>query len=169
MIEFGNIKIFKGNITTLAVDAIVNAANPSLGGGGGVDGAIHAAAGPALKKAAVKLAPCPAGDARITPGFSLPAKFVIHTVGPIWRGGEQGEVMLLGKAYSESFRLARENGCRTIAFPAISCGAYGYPIKEAAGIALGSAKVFSPFFDEVSFPCFDGAVFHAFEQVAKAN
>ncbi|MDH3740372.1 MAG: macro domain-containing protein, partial [Hyphomicrobiales bacterium] len=106
MIEFGNISVFKGNITTLAVDAIVNAANPSLAGGGGVDGAIHAAAGPALKEAAVKFAPCPPGEARITPGFNLPAKFVIHTVGPIWRGGKAGEAELLAKAYTESFRLA---------------------------------------------------------------
>lgn len=169
MIEQGTIKVFKGNITVLAVDAIVNAANSSLAGGGGVDGAIHAAAGPELKMAAVKFAPCPPGQARITPGFNLPAKFVVHTVGPIWRGGASGEAELLTKAYNESFRLASDYNCRTIALPAISCGAYGYPIVRAVAIALKQAQQHVLNFDEISFPCFDGRVLHEFQQALKAK
>ncbi len=167
MTEFANIKIFKGNITTLPVDAIVNAANSSLAGGGGVDGAIHAAAGPELKRASVQLAPCPPGQARITPGFNLPAKYVIHTVGPIWRGGDQGEPELLASAYRSSFELALEHDCTTIALPAVSCGAYGYPIDEAVAIALSTAQDFGTHFEEISFPCYDGRVLRAFEQVAQ--
>ena len=167
MTKADNINIFKGDITKLAVDAIVNAANPSLGGGGGVDGAIHAAAGRALTEAALKLAPCPVGEARITPGFNLPARFVIHTVGPIWRGGDSGEADLLTKAYHASYMLARDHGCATIALPAISCGAYGYPIREAVEIALDVAHHHRDAFEEISFPCFDGRVLHAFQQLTK--
>ncbi len=163
-----NIRFFEGNITTLSVDAIVNAANPSLAGGGGVDGAIHAAAGPKLKEAAIKLAPCPPGEARITPAFNLPAKYVIHTVGPIWRGGTEGEPALLASAYNASFHLALEHGCKTIAFPAISCGAFGYPINDAVAVALTAAQTYCLEFEEISFPCFDSNVLQAFEQAVRS-
>lgn len=129
-----------GDITTQSVDAIVNAAHHGLSGGGGVDGAIHAAAGPELAEAATKQAPCPTGEARITPGFNLPAKFVIHTVGPVY-GEEQGrEAELLTSCYTESLKLAEAHAIRTIAFPCISTGVYGYPKKLAAVVALQAVK-----------------------------
>lgn len=134
------IKVIKADITTLPVDAIVNAANNSLLGGGGVDGAIHHAAGPMLKEYCRKLGGCKTGEAKITPGFLLPAKFVIHTVGPIW--GEGNEEQKLEDCYRNSLLLAADNGCKTIAFPAISTGAYGYPADKAAGVAIRTIRIF---------------------------
>lgn len=131
------IEIFRGDITTLDVDALVNAANSALAGGGGVDGAIHRAAGPELARASRALAPCPPGDAVITSGFALRARYVIHTVGPVWSGGGQGEPALLRSAYDRSFALALAQGdVWSIAFPAISTGVYGFPKPLAAGIAI---------------------------------
>ena len=142
------IKIVQGDITTLAVDAIVNAANQMMLGGGGVDGAIHRAAGKELFEACLKVPEvrpgvrCPTGEARITPGFKLPAKFVIHTVGPVYRDGQHGEPEKLAACYRNSLALAAENGCKSIAFPCISTGVYGYPIDAAAKIAVGEVKEF---------------------------
>jgi O-acetyl-ADP-ribose deacetylase len=128
--------LVQGNIVTQAVDAIVNAANSSLLGGGGVDGAIHRAAGPELLAYNRTLGGCPPGEARLAPGFRLPARHVIHTVGPVWRGGGQGEAEVLARCYRSALGLARAHGLRTVAFPSISTGAYGYPIEEAAPVAL---------------------------------
>lgn len=128
------------DITTLEVDAIVNAANTALAPGGGVCGAIHRAAGPDLAEACARVAPCPTGEARLTPGFRLPAKFVIHAVGPVWRGGGQGEADQLASAYRSSLALAREHAIRTIAFPAISTGIFGFPLDEATEIAVKTVR-----------------------------
>jgi len=143
------IEIRQGDITTLAVDAIVNAANPSLLGGGGVDGAIHRAAGSALRKFNRTLGGCPTGEARISPGFDLPARHVISTVGPVWHGGDQGESQLLENAYRNSLELARQHGIRTIAFPAISIGVYAFPREQAARIALQVMKEYEPRFERI--------------------
>lgn len=129
-------QFIQADITTLAVDAIVNAANERLLPGAGVCGAIHAAAGPELAAACAAIGRCPTGQAVITPGFDLPARYVIHTVGPVWHGGGHSEADLLASAYRSSVDLAAEHGLRTIAFPAISCGIYGYPVEQAAAIAV---------------------------------
>jgi O-acetyl-ADP-ribose deacetylase (regulator of RNase III) len=138
----GRIEIAQGDITKQEVDAIVNAANTTLLGGGGVDGAIHRAAGPELLAECRTLGGCKAGEAKITRGYRLHARFVIHTVGPIWHGGTQGEAETLANCYRNSLQVAVENGIKTLAFPAISCGAYGYPLQEAAQIAVKTTREF---------------------------
>ncbi len=151
------IRAIKADITTLEVDAIVNAANSSLLGGGGVDGAIHRAAGPELLEACRKLGGCPTGEARITKGFRLPAKHVIHTVGPVWHGGSHGEAALLAACYRNTLKLAIEHKCRSVAFPSISTGAYGYPLEQASAIATETVKEVladDKGIDEVLFCCF---------------
>ena len=145
----GRIDIVRGDITTLDVDAIVNAANTTLLGGGGVDGAIHRAAGRKLLAECRTLGSCQPGEAKITRGYDLPARFVIHTVGPFWTGGKRGEPQILANCYRNSLQLAVENGIKTIAFPAISCGAYGYPISEATQIAVETTREFLATNDEI--------------------
>jgi O-acetyl-ADP-ribose deacetylase (regulator of RNase III) len=150
------IEIVRGDITTLDVDAVVNAANSTLLGGGGVDGAIHRAAGPELARASGPLGPCPPGEAVITPGFRLRARFVIHAVGPIWSGGTDGEPSILRRAYGRVFQIAREtSGILSIAVPAISTGAYGFPKDRAARIALGVLLDNEPHFERIVACLFD--------------
>jgi O-acetyl-ADP-ribose deacetylase (regulator of RNase III) len=153
------IQVWLGDITTLKVDAIVNAANTELAGGGGVDGAIHRAAGSDLLQAACRvIGGCATGQAVITPGFNLPAKAIIHTVGPVWRGGCYNEAELLRSCYSETMTMAVREGFRSLAFPAISCGVYGYPRQEAVAIAVNEVErcleTYS-LFNQVVFACFD--------------
>jgi O-acetyl-ADP-ribose deacetylase (regulator of RNase III) len=136
----GSLEVVTGDITRLDVDAIVNAANESLLGGGGVDGAIHRAAGPELLAHCRTLGGCPTGEARITPGFRLPARYIIHTVGPVWHGGGRGEPQRLASCDRNCFRLAKESGLRSLAFPAISCGVFGYPREAAAAIAAAECR-----------------------------
>jgi O-acetyl-ADP-ribose deacetylase (regulator of RNase III) len=163
----GKIEILKTDITTLAVDAIVNAANSSLLGGGGVDGAIHRAAGPELLHECRLLGGCKTGDAKITKGYRLPARFIVHTVGPVWNGGGHNEAELLASCYRNCFALAREHSLRTLAFPAISCGIYGFPIDQAVEIAV--RETFAELSDgdnieRLIFACFDNAVYTSYQQ-----
>jgi O-acetyl-ADP-ribose deacetylase len=149
------------DITTLAVDAIVNAANEQLAPGGGVCGAIHRAAGPERARACAKAGPCPTGEARITPGFHLPAKFVIHAVGPVWHGGNAGEAELLAGAYRTSLRLAREHNLKSIAFPAISTGIFGYPLQAATDVAIETIRTeigANGTLEQIVFACFSSEV-----------
>jgi len=162
------IDIVRGDITKLEVDAIVNAANTTLLGGGGVDGAIHRVAGPELLAECRTLGGCEPGEAKITRGYRLPARFVIHTVGPIWRGGNHGEPETLANCYRNSLALAAENEVKTVAFPAISCGAYGYPIQEAAQIALKTTREFlatTDKIDKVIFVLWDEDIYEAWRRL----
>jgi O-acetyl-ADP-ribose deacetylase (regulator of RNase III) len=160
------IEVVRGDITTQAVDAIVNAANSSLLGGGGVDGAIHRAGGPEILAECRLLGGCETGDAKATTAGRLPARYVIHTVGPVWRGGSRGEPELLGSCHRRSLEVARGLGARTVAFPAISCGVYGYPVELAAPIAIDAAREHDAGFDVIRFVLFGDAVYDAFAAAA---
>jgi O-acetyl-ADP-ribose deacetylase len=164
----GEIEVLRSDITKLDVDAIVNAANTTLLGGGGVDGAIHRAAGTELLAECRALGGCKPGEAKLTRGYRLPARFVIHTVGPVWRGGQRGEPGTLANCYRNSLQLAAENEIKTIAFPAISCGAYGYPIPEAAQIALKATRDFlatDDSIDKVAFVLWGEDIYDAYRQL----
>lgn len=169
-----SLRVVRGDITTLRMDCIVNAANERMLGGGGVDGTIHRAAGKELLGACRSVSEvrpgvrCPTGEARITPGFNLPARFVIHTVGPVWQGGTHGEPDLLMNCYMNSLLLANENGIQTIAFPNISTGVYGYPKDQAAEIAVSSVREFrraDKALEEIKFCCFDEENFRLYEKL----
>ena len=165
------IDILRGDITKLEVDAIVNAANTTLLGGGGVDGAIHRAAGPELVAECRTLGGCEPGEAKITRGYRLPARFVIHTVGPVWHGGKRGEPETLANCYRNSLQVAVENGIKTLAFPAISCGAYGYPIEEAAKIAVKTTREFlanDSMIEKVIFALFSEDLYQAYQIIVAA-
>jgi O-acetyl-ADP-ribose deacetylase (regulator of RNase III) len=164
------IEIYKGDITKLNVDAIVNAANTSLLGGGGVDGAIHRAAGPELLEFNRKLGGCKTGETKISPGFKLQAKYIIHTVGPVWNGGKNNEDKLLANCYKNSLKLAVENGIKTIAFPAISTGVYGFPLERATKITVTEIKKFlekNESIEKVIFVCFDEETYEVYENILK--
>lgn len=163
------LEIVHGDITEQHVDAIVNAANNSLRGGGGVDGAIHKAAGPGLLAECLELNGCPTGEARMTGGYNLPAKWVIHTVGPVWRGGKSGEDDLLASAYRNSLALAASEGVKTIAFPSVSTGAYGFPLERAATIAVREIRRFlakDPSIECVTIVCFGQKTYDAYTAAA---
>lgn len=164
------IEIIQGDITTLAVDAIVNAANNTLLGGGGVDGAIHRVAGPDLVRECGGLQGCETGDAKITGGYNLPARHVIHTVGPVWQDGDHGEPALLASAYRRCFEVAHQHGLKSIAFPAISAGVYGYPMRQAALVALGVARDAAaryPELERIVFVQFNGPAQEVYTEAAQ--
>jgi O-acetyl-ADP-ribose deacetylase len=165
------ISVVKADITTLALDAIVNAANSTLLGGGGVDGAIHRAAGPEMYDECARLNGCATGKAKLTRGYKLPAKYFIHTVGPVWSGGDHGEADLLASCYRYSFKVAREHGVRSIAFPAISCGVYHFPLEKAVEIAVRETRAEleqNKWIEKVVFACFGDDVFAAYSKVLGA-
>jgi len=159
------IEIIKADITGLHVDAIVNAANSSLLGGGGVDGAIHAAAGPALLEACRKLGGCSAGDVKMTPGFDLPVKMILHTVGPRWHGGKEGESDVLASCYEKCLQLGLSEGARSISFPAISTGLYGYPKRQAAVIALTALNKYQDRYQSIICCCFSDSDVWIYQKV----
>lgn len=162
----GTLKVIQGDITKMKVDAIVNAANTTLMGGGGVDGAIHRAAGPGLYAACRKFNGCPTGEARITSGFNLPARYIIHTPGPVWRGGHGNERQLLTNSYQNSLQLAEEYDCRTVAFPSISTGVYAFPLAIAAPLAVTTIRDFltgARVVTEVTMVCFDDQTLRAYQ------
>ncbi len=166
----GTIEIIQGDITRQSVDAIVNAANCSLLGGGGVDGAIHRAAGPELLKECRTLNGCETGQAKITKGYKLPAKYVIHTPGPVWHGGKRNEPELLASCYRSCLELARANGCKTVDFPSISTGVYHFPLDKASVIAISTIKAYlndHPEIDRVRMVCFDAATKAYYEDALK--